>query len=283
MYSSNEERLSLDKPILFDFDSQVGDDALTFKDVEEVRNFNGWGIQYQPDKTEFFAKMMAPSTKERITLRFNLSVLEEFIKKFRKEFNTYISPNDLIHAIFWRIIALDPSLSPDQRFTLSYGCNMRNSCGLGPQVLGNIIDSRRYTLTVAKIKEKELVDLAIINRENLMGLNPEDYRKKLAWFTALTEFKENVGDYLPINCLDPKQPILTNWTSFNYDEINFDNSTPVCLDSPVIPGVFNASVVSFRFIEGKKFLTMPIEIPMGITNQVKEFAAKTGLFFVESV
>lgn len=277
MYSSGSESPRLKEPTLFNLNSLLNENDEKYTNVEQVREGGVSGLKYTLNKTEFFTKLMTPSGREQACLRFDLAKVE----KLKSETQSYISTNDLIHAVFCKIWALNPSIAAEQSLSLSYALNSRKSLGLQEETIGNIVTTAEFVLTKEEINSRSLIELAQLNRESLNSADPQYFKKGLLWFNALAEFKENIADYIPLNIVDPASWIMSNWSSFDYDQIKFDGAAPISL-LPHFPSNMNCSMIVFKVIDGVKYLEMPMEISKEVFEQVIEMGSSTGLFQCET-
>lgn len=261
------------QPTFYNLNSLIGDNPLVFGDLNNFRSYQEWGLRYVSDKRAIFEKFAAPMTGQTVRLVFDLQAIEEL----RKKSEMSISVNDLIHAIFFKIIIFNSSLPSDQEVLVAYACDMRRRCGLGENYIGNLINTGHMVKTKAEIQHASLLELAQMNRKSLTEINPEKFKKKLSWFDYFSKFNESVEDYFPLNCIDPCAWMLTNWSSFDYSQIKFDQSEPVSLKYPFIPHL-NGGVISFEEIEGIKYLNLILEIQNSALDAVIELGENTRLF-----
>ena len=274
IYTESDNSPSLKEPAIVNTASLVPEDPVIYRDVEEFRKHaERLGMKYLSDKSELFAKFATLPSGQAVNLRFNPSGIEE-LKATSKLF---ISTNDIIQAILIKIYSMNFVESLGQKFTLAYACNMRKRCGLGEEQIGNLVNVGRMELTIEDIVRLTVLDLAIISRESLNKIHAEDFKKMLNWFLHLQKFNENPSDYIPLAFLDPHFWLVTNWSSFNYEEIRFEGEAPLSIKTSFVP-VINGGVVSFDHIEGEKKLDISVLVPTNYLNTIIEWGKNTKLF-----
>ena len=98
------------------------------------------------------------------------------------------------------------------------------------------------------------------------------------------EFKNWYGRFYPsLDCLNDKGvAIVTNWSSFPYENIIFDHSSPVELlvaSTPFLTEVALVAYVTFRGKGSERSLVVKINtLYDGVISAVKALSAESGLF-----
>lgn len=263
---------AIESPILFSANGFFDEPAIAFQKKEQLRSFNELEIIYSPDKVQFLERFTNP-TQETVILR----VSEEQLDKLAKQSPSFITANDLIHAIFFKVKAREFSCKGIEELKLSYACNLRKKLGLGEHTLGNILVTGCLKLSLTEIEKASIIELARINRENHSKMELKTFNKLLCWHDGLQNFKENLDDYLFSSCLEANSYLITNWSSFDYNEIQFGDATPTAIRAPY-PKKMNAIPVHFEVAAGKKYYLLPIEIGIEQSENIEKLSQETGLF-----
>ncbi|KAL9643132.1 hypothetical protein ABK040_001623 [Willaertia magna] len=243
------------------------------KDIEEVRKFGeeAMGFKYNPTKV---SGLESSSTCDKCLLKLKFNLVE--IEKLKNQAGQFLSTNDIIHAILLKIYAFNSSVFPSDNFCLRFACNMRKRCGLGEESIANFVNLGSLTLTIEEIRSKTIIELAIDNRECLSEINVEGFKQQINWFENVLKRNENPLNYLAnayaLTCQ------VTNWTTFDYDSIRFDNNTiPVILIS-VCLAPYGVNVLLYETQDDKRVITNEVSVPNSSLNSIKELAQTTNLF-----
>ena len=286
VYSFGRDGISLQKPNLVDVDSLFPNvkSAYDFKSVADFRARSEAiiGFKHTPpevnntlprktDKTKPSPKLESHTT---VNLTFKLSE----INKLKNKAEQYLSVNDIIHGILLKIYSFNPDLSLDENFCFGFVCNMRKHCRLGEEAIGNIISHPLIGLTLKDIKSKTPLELALCNRQRMSNITPEFFKKSLDWYTHLQKYNENPLHYnIGFNSLNAR---VTNWTSFDYDNILFDSASPIALKTPCFASA-RINIISFDTKENEKQLKTSVSVsPVGL-DLLTELESKSKLFVSE--
>ena len=277
VYSFGRDGISLQKPNLVDMDSLFSNvkSAYVFKSVADfrARSESIIGFKYTSPKVDNTVPHKTDKTKplpkleSQITVNLNFKLSE--INKLKSKVNQYLSVNDIIHAILLKIYSFNSDLPLDENFCFGFVCNMRKYYGLGEEAIGNIICHPLIGLTLKDIKSKTLLELALCNRQRVSNITPEFFKKTLDWYTQLQAYNENPLDYsTAFNSLNAR---VTNWTSFDYDNILFDSASPIALKTPCFASA-RINLISFDTKENEKQLKTSVSVsPVGLRllNQIE--------------
>lgn len=233
-------------PKLVDIFSLVKKSTTTFKDKEEFRVFGkklGW--QYSLDPKIVFS----PSANmAHADMYLNNQLIDEIKSKAKKP----VSSNDLIHAILIKIYVNNDALADTDTFRLGFACDMRAECGIEEEDIGNIILFYLYDIDVSFARQASIEELAAFNRSHTKRINKDMFSERLNWFEWFQKWGENKKEYFnsaiaDIHCLG-----VSNWVSFNYDEICFNQAKPVALRFLAKPAVIIFPVITFDNESGEK-------------------------------
>lgn len=276
LYSFGRKNSLLINPVLVDLDSVETKQHLNLKNLTGLRASGEdlMGFLYTPKKVENTFSLL--KFDQRIILNINFYI--DSIDKFKHQEENYISSNDVIHALLLKIYSFNPNIRLDDYFCLGFPCNMRKRCGLGNEVIGNVVGHSRLLLKVENIKNASVLELAILNRMATSKINVEDFKKNLEWYKYFQKSKEISFCYMPsFNLLNCR---VTNWSTFDYDNISFDKSTPIILNGPSY-AQYGVNIISFDNSNTRKILKTSICIPLKILYKIKELGKNTSLFHCE--
>jgi len=274
LYTYGKEKLSLKQPIIVDVESFETKNQVSFKDINEVREYGNsiLGFTYSPpSKTENIA---SNSDNVIIKLKFNLMEIEEF-KKTPKQ---YISTNDIIHAILFKIYTFNPNLQETDEFCLRYAVNARKHLGLGEEAIGNLVHQCRIILTVGELRKKTLLELALVDRQSISEISGQDFLNDVGWYKYIKDNKVNTMEYIGKGSSLTTR--TTNWTNFDYNNVTFDGSLPIAVKSPSIAS-YGVNVISFDTQDNQKIFTCPISIPSNCLDYAVELGKSSKLYIIE--
>lgn len=289
VYTSGVEALCIRRPYVFDMDVVTGGNAIPEKllDLEQFRATSEEWIGFtflandasNPDGSSASEESAStpdlkpdPRSYETLTLEFHLSTMEVFI---RRNSSTYLSPNDLIHAVLLKLYSMNPEIPEDYEFCFGFACNVRKYCSVGEEAMGNVLSHPLLRISIKELRHASLLQLARMNRNRLSELNTDFICHSLAWYQALQYHHEHPGHYgVPSNVLNAR---ATNWSTFNYDSIRFDASRPCELLVPCL-APFRVNVISFATRADQRVLRTTVSVPTKARSQVEELASTSGFF-----
>lgn len=205
-----------------------------------------------------------------------------------------ISSNDILHAILLKIIYRFNTESgdscatsdPDQisRIRVLFARNMRSVLGLEDWAVGDYVRLQCLEASMSAVQEQTIAELSMANRISLSESIDDKYIRECKWFL---EYKDRYGSLCgsPDFMADKGAAVVTNWSSFPYENIIFDHSSPVEL--LLAPTPFTSSqamfvVVAFRGKGSERKLVIKINsLHDGVISAVKAVAAESGLFSYE--
>jgi hypothetical protein len=277
IYTHGDNNNHFKKPVLMDYSSQTAKDAPIFKDLTHIRQYGeaalGW--RYQSGKSNT-SKTQSPSPAlQKIDVRFRMPVINKLIQSSKQ----FISPNDIIHALLLKMYSFNYDIEPDETFCLTFSCNMRKRCGLGANTIGNVLNPTRMYVKKEFITNATIVELAHLSREYVFGINVENFRNNIVWYNQIQGYNETPLHYrLPAS--DQLKLRVTNWSTFNYNHILFDDARIVSLKTPSYAST-GLSIISFDSISGEKVLTTSLYVPHNSLESIMELARSTNLFTVK--
>lgn len=278
LYTYGKDNLTLQKPYLIDSEFlETGYDT-AFESAEDLKEYGEtlMGFKYTPKKEDNSALLPQFDTKITVNLNFDLNEINK-LKYLSKQ---YVSANDIIQAVLLKIYSFNPNLALDDDFCLGFPCNMRKRCGLGEESIGNFISHPRILLKIDEIRKSTILELAIISRKCISDVDVDYFRKNLIWYKGFKKNQENAIDYMPIfsflNCR------ATNWSTFNYDDIIFDNSRPLELKTPCYAR-FGVNVIAFDNKESKKILKTSVCVAANYLGSLIKLGNTSNLFVCNEV
>lgn len=270
----------LKAPTLCDLDAIAKEDScpIVANTAEEFRSLGEQiGYTYLKDKVALLKHLLGPDSRLVLGLRFNLVELQ----KYKEKCTSYVSDNDLIHAILLKIYAHNPDICGKDEYTYSFACNMRRHLKLGHETIGNVLASCRISgLKTDILRKADLLYLAQRNRAELIKMCKETYVHGNSWFSNFRTIPDKPTDFLPSFIVKPLEFCTSNWLRFDYSQITFDNQEPVFVTSPTAAR-FNLSLISFDARDGEKVLTTDLAIPPSSLQYAKDLAKQCGLFTVQ--
>ncbi len=208
-----------------------------------------------------------------------LSINSEKIAALRKSVGVKLSTNDLLHAVMAKAIAGKDG-GVDGPVRVCFARNMRTPLGLGRGVAGDYVRLEVFQMDAAQATTASLEDLAGNNRTLVETPIGEAYVKECAWFLDLHKYHDgrpNV-DFL----MDKGAAVVTNWSSFPYEEILFDGiaTTELLLENtPMMTHNGAFARVSFRGAgKDRKLFAVVDSLNQYVIDNVRAIGAETGLF-----
>ena len=206
-----------------------------------------------------------------------------------------LSTNDILHAILLKATARFTQSQSEgksaeekaEKIRLFYARNMRLPLQLGSECIGDYVRVQLFPAKVDHALTTSIIDLSLENRHILRESSEsrDQFRKECQWFSEFKDFcPENYG--LP-NCdfvMDPTAVVVTNWSSFPYEEMKFGNLSAAPLElilegTPFMAGTGAFIRMSFRYVEGKRqlFASVATRNP-DLLVEIERLAEETGLY-----
>ena len=212
-------------------------DEAQFKTIEEFDNAAPEGY------------VVAPPTGIVCTapIVFNLTFHVESVSSWRHGASSPVSTNDLLHAIF--IKAVSELAGNDAVNTtplrVLYARNMRIPLSFGEHIVGDYVRLGVLHGTKDVATSTDLFGLAQSNREVLLQPLGNKYTSECNWFINITKFypgQRPNSDFLS----DKQAAVVTNWSSFPYERIRFDDSE--ACELLIAPPKFSTNLALFAFV-----------------------------------
>lgn len=270
--------ISLPEPYLINTDILEEGCSKAFESLEDLRAYGEllMGVKYSPRKSNNLNSLSYSDPDLSINLTFDLNEIDKF-KTFSVQ---HISANDVIHAILLKIYSSNPDLLPEQVFCLNFPCNMRKRCGVGENAIGNIINHARISLTIEEIRKATVLELALMSRKCISEVTTVDFAKNLTWYREIEERGESSLDYMPT--LDFLNCRATNWSTFPYHQIQFDECYPFELKAPCY-ATYGVNVIAFYTKNNEKKLKTSVCIRSSYLNAIKELEVNTKVFVCSEI
>ncbi|EGC37473.1 hypothetical protein DICPUDRAFT_149964 [Dictyostelium purpureum] len=236
LYTYGSMGIELKNPYIFDSVS-LENENIRLDNVNEAREYgvSKLGVFYTP-----ISNSVSPddggvaecfSKNSQINLMFDLKR------------GAALSKGDIINAVLFKVYTFTSSLSDDQDFTMVYSINIRSKLGLGQEAIGYLVHHGKMILKVNDIREKSLLDLAKISRESVLAITMDQFKDDYSYYKCLQENGENMLDYVGKPMFNYSR--VTNWTSFDYHNIQFDDVVPFSLRTPCITR-YGYNIISFN-------------------------------------
>ncbi|EGC37472.1 hypothetical protein DICPUDRAFT_76937 [Dictyostelium purpureum] len=277
LYTYGAEKRELKNPLMFDSIS-LDSENIRFADINEARAYGGsvLGIVYTP-----ISNSVSPddggvaecfSKNSQINLMFDLKRVDAF----KSQGGPALSKGDIITAILFKAYTFTSYLSDDQDFTIRYSINLRSKLGLGQEAIGYLVHQGKMLLKVKDIREKSLLDLAKISRESVLAITVDQFKEDYSYYKCLQENGENMFDYVGKPMFISS--FITNWTSFDYHNIQFDDAVPFSLRTQCFAG-YGCNIITFDVDKnGNKVYATPISVPADCIDKIIDLGTQTKLF-----
>ena len=133
-------------------------------------------------------------------------------------------------AIIFKICTFD---TPQENHFLSVLCNMRRHVGLSENYIGNCISAYRVKMSSGDLREKSILEIAKIVRDQYSKLDRQHLSDYQCWLRYFKLFEEKQDDYLNILMGEESSIIVNNFSSFKYNDLRFGTS-PLLLTIPPV-------------------------------------------------
>ena len=169
---------------------------------------------------------------QTITLVFNTRRIK-MLKGQSSSNHHNISTNDIIHGVLLKILARASSMDDNDllqpksstRLRLIFARNMRSCLKREPEVFGDYVRMEELSVSVDDAALTScLVSLAEKSRELVSdGSSADRFKQEIMWMLGYSRFHDNRCKPPPDNLTDRHAVIVSNWSSFPYDDIQFDS------------------------------------------------------------
>lgn len=210
-----------------------------------------------------------------------LSITEHQFHQLKQLSNTLISKNDITHALILKCQALDPLFDTETPIQLGFACNMRQRLNLSEAVIGNVLHFAHLPMMSSSyLREASITDIALKNRDFINTIHVNDYHARVNWFKQLYALNESPSQYDLSTCVYNNHFGHTNWTSFDYEAIRFNDESPIELWTAPFAEVTQFTVSLFKKMNNELVITIPIYLNDETFLRVKQLADETKMFEV---
>jgi hypothetical protein len=291
-YTLSDSPLTMAKPVFKPRSNIVPPDFPAFASLEEFDSAAPKGYTSAPFSGGTFGP---PKTLTLIINKEKVSELRGF-SVFK-----HISSNDIVHAALLQIVSrfncakaraaaggdgMEEGIpqQQEQSCRVLFARNMRGPLGLGAEIVGDYV--RLQCLQVPSVAAMDLMELSAASRASLSEDLGDQYVRECKWFL---EYKDRRGPALcgsPDFMTDECAAVVTNWSSFPYQDILFDRSAPIEL--MLSPTPFTSSqalfvVIAWRGQGAARDLVVVVNsLHEGVIAATREYCEDSGLFIVES-
>jgi len=166
---------------------------------------------------------------QTITLVFNAAR----IKRLKRQCSDRrISTNDIIHGVLLKILARASkednlqTTPPTTRVRLLFARNMRSCLKRGPEVFGDYVRMEELSVPVDDASlNSRVLSLAEKSRELVSdGLCVDRFKQEIMWMLDYRRFHGDRSKPQPDYFTDRHAVIVSNWSSFPYEDIRFGDS-----------------------------------------------------------
>lgn len=180
---------------------------------------------YNTNPLEYTAGFAPPSSDVTFTVD---SAAVDALRRVGEESQTplKLSSNDFIHALLLKaLIQSLPTEDDDKPVRIMFARNMRKLAGVDERVHGDYVRTQQFSILGSDARRMSLTELALGNRRQLDDAyekDLEEFKKEVMWFR---DFRAFGNEGFP-NCdfhNDPRAVMVTNWSSFPYQDIRFFN------------------------------------------------------------
>jgi len=189
-----------------------------------------------------------------------------------------LSTNDVVHAILAK--AMSTREQDSEKCRVMFARNMRTPLGLGRHVAGDYVRLETLSLSREQAVGASLLQLAELNRALVDTPLGDVYTAECAWFLEFHkrhEGRPNV-DFL----MDQSAGVITNWSSFPYEDVRFGDSVTTELlleDTPMMTHSGFFSRISFQGVGKERRLFAVVDtMNQYVIDNLRALAAETGLF-----
>lgn len=155
------------------------------------------------------------------------------LKQESTDTEAQLSSNDILHAIFLKAISkyhASRSSSSDienneNLLSLFFARDMRNPLGFGREITGDYVRLESFTSSLLTVITASILELAQHNRRHInQAIDIQRYARECLWFMDFNKFRPDGSRPNSDFLTDDKSVVVTNWSSFAYENIVFDSS-----------------------------------------------------------
>lgn len=208
----------------------------------------------------------------------------ENIKKFKANSDLKLSTNDILHAILLKSVNeyKDESIVRDENtyIRLFFARNMRSSFQLGTHTTGDYVRLEENSFKPSD-GSLSLLQLAEQNRKVVLDTTSlERYPNECLWFMDYPNRREGVPSSAFL--CDKLSSVVTNWSTFPYEDIHFGESRvyELLLENKTWATPTSSFVrVSFRGIGAERQIIAVCDtLSQEFVDTVKNISAESELF-----
>jgi hypothetical protein len=145
------------------------------------------------------------------------------INSLRQSAASKVSSNDIIHALLMKALSMYQTDSVgSQAVKIYFARNMRTPLGLGREVVGDYVRLEFLDAPGSEAQSESILQLAERSRAAIASKSVDVYPRECMFFRDFNNFVE--GRPNSVFLLDKLAAVVTNWSSFPYEEIKFDAS-----------------------------------------------------------
>lgn len=242
--------------------------------------------QFRQDARRLMNKIYAPDPSQlKLSMSYfakcipyKLVFKEEALQEFKATTKHYISTNDIVNAILMKINANDLALSTHATSEIGFACNLRKHFGLKDYHLGNLIGGILIDkIERTKVKDSAIIDVAVQIRSLIEQDDLSKHTNMLNWFQNLEQNSENYTNYVANFLIDPTSIISTNWNSFDYSQIKFNENTVIAIEQPSVAQYPYTAIIHFNKLDEAKTV-VNITLPESAIAYAKYLAEQSQLF-----
>jgi hypothetical protein len=223
VYNNGGHDASIPDPVYLPKVSVIPSDADSFDSLDAFCQHPPLAFSFKDEKDLSFLPV------EEVGLRINLDVLATC-----KSDMPGLSTNDFVNSLLMKsLVAFNASADPDQCLRLLFARNMRTPLGYDENVMGDYVHLECLLSTPQKATLMSLMELALENRAVLRTSRMEDFIYEVIW---LREAKKFLGKVQPTDFWsDRHTALVTNWTSFAYEDVVFGENAALEVLMPKQP------------------------------------------------
>jgi hypothetical protein len=195
-----------------------------------------------------------------------------------------LSTNDIVHAILAKALATREQKHDDENdstlIRVMFARNMRTPLGLGRHVTGDYVRLETLSLSPQEVVGASLLQLAELNRAYVDSELGDVYIAECAWFLEFHKHHQGRAnvDFL----MDQSAGVVTNWSSFPYEDIRFGDSVTLELlleDTPMMTHNGFFARISFHGVGSERRLFVVVDsMNQYMIDNLRSLETETGLF-----
>ena len=275
----NQKIEQIKQPLLIDATASLElVDTFWYDDIQDFRNdaLRLMNKVYYADLSQLKLAKSYFSKLVPCQLIFN----EKKLSSFKASASSYISTNDIINAILMKINVNDKALQEYSSCELGFAYNLRQHLNLTDAHLGNI-----FTVVLinqierSQIRALSLLELSRQIRAIISLHDSANFSNSLNWLHNFVQNGENFNNYVSKFLVDPCSIISSNWSSFDYSQVKFDESVIQAIVQPLTLQSPYATVINFNNLIEKN-ITLNITLPESALTYARYLSESSGLFII---